>query len=207
MRQVVSTPDSAYNPICKLASAHIVQASGAQHTDVNRVQLGEPYRSDPRCNVRLDDAPGIGPLFKGTHIHRYVRPGGPCNSLDERRGTCIAFREQNITAIKYRCEGLRIGDCGRTMVSDRLSEVEHQPANQARAQASTKRQCFRDRRQLPRDSRAMEANASIAQHCQQVKQNAAERESSKSRHATDRATGRCRRNVDRDRNRCNGDDL
>jgi hypothetical protein len=71
---------------------------------MQRVQLGESYRSDARRNVGFDDAQGIRSLFERTHVHRYVRPSRPCNGLDERRDTRIAIAEQNITAIKYRGE-------------------------------------------------------------------------------------------------------
>lgn len=101
MRQIIFAPDSAYDPIGEPASLHVVQANGPQHANMQRSQLRESYRSDARCNVGFDDARGIRPLFERTHVHRHVRPSRPCNALDERRDTCVAVAEQNITGIKY----------------------------------------------------------------------------------------------------------
>ena len=104
MRQVISAPDSAYDPIGKAASMHLVQANGPQHADMQRVQLGEPYRPDARRDVGFDDAQGIWPILKRTHVHRHVRPSRSCKAFDESRDTRITVTEQNITAIKYRGE-------------------------------------------------------------------------------------------------------
>ena len=101
MRQVVFAPDSVYDPIGKPASIHIVQANGPQHAYLQRLQLGEPYRSDARRNVGFDDARWIRPLVKRADVHRYMRPSRLCNAFDERRDTRVAVAEQNITGIKY----------------------------------------------------------------------------------------------------------
>ena len=66
MRQVIFAPDSAYDPIGKLASIHVVQANGPQHANMQRSQLGEPYRPDARGNVGFDNARRVRPLFKRT---------------------------------------------------------------------------------------------------------------------------------------------
>ena len=101
MREVIFAADSVYDPIGKPASIHVVQANGPQHANMQRLQLGEPYRSDARRKVGFDDARRIRPLFKRTDVHRYVRPSRPCNAFDERRDSRVAVAEQNITGIKY----------------------------------------------------------------------------------------------------------
>ena len=101
MRKIIFAPDSVYDPIGKPASIRVVQTNGPQHANMQRCQLGKPYRSDARRNIGFDDARGIRPLFEWTHVYRYVRPGRPCNAFDERRDTRIAVAEQNVTGIKY----------------------------------------------------------------------------------------------------------
>ena len=51
----------------------------------------------------------------------------------------------------------------------------------------------------------MEANASIAEHRTQVKEDAANGESGKGRHVTDYGIGSRRYDVDQERDRCNCD--
>jgi len=58
MGQVIFAADSAYHPVGQAASIHVVQARGTQYAYMQPFQLGEPYRSDARRNVRFDNAPG-----------------------------------------------------------------------------------------------------------------------------------------------------
>src|SRR5258707_5735728 len=104
MRHVISAPISADAQIGRAVSMHVVQTNGPQHADTQRVQLGEPYRSDARRDVGFDDAQGIWPLFKRAYVHRYVRPSRPCKALDERCDARIAAAEENIAATEYRGE-------------------------------------------------------------------------------------------------------
>ena len=94
------------------------------------VQLGEPYRSDARGHVGFDDAYGIRPIFKGTDIHRHVRPPRPCNTADESSDARIAVSEQNVASVESR-RHRSIGSWFLNRFFDRLREIPDQCIDEA----------------------------------------------------------------------------
>jgi len=119
MGKVVFVADSAHDPVREPASVGLVQARRPQYAQTLPFELGERHRSDAPGNVRLDDAAGIRPLFKGTDVHRDVRPGRPGDASHQRRHAGVALREQDIAMPQHRGERLHIGSRRRTPALDR----------------------------------------------------------------------------------------
>lgn len=114
MPQVILAPDSAHYPIDKTGSVNVVHAYGPQHTNPQSVQVGKADRTYAGRHVGFDDAPGVRPIVKRSHIHRHVRPRRLRNASDDRSDTRITVAKPNIAAIECRREwdfGSELG-CG-----------------------------------------------------------------------------------------------
>ena len=55
MRQVISVPDSAHDPVRNAAPVGVVQARRTQDAHTLPFELGERHRPDAGRNVRFDD--------------------------------------------------------------------------------------------------------------------------------------------------------
>ena len=90
--------------------------------------------------------------------------------------------EQNITTLEHSGEGLWIGAWIGNGVFDRLRKVKGQRGKHAARRAGEHCQSRGYPRQFPRDAFEVEANAAIAQHRDEMKQDATNAESSENRH-------------------------
>jgi hypothetical protein len=124
--QVILSSDLAHDPVGESAAISVRDIDRPQYADVQRIELGESYRSDARCNIGLDDTKRIGAILERSHKHGHVRPWRPRDALDESREARIPMGEQNITTLKHTGEGLWIGAWTRNRVLDRLRKVKGQ---------------------------------------------------------------------------------